>query len=193
MVGMVTSSGELIGAMFGGGSYGPWTCGATRNLVIACTGLVPGTQYEAIWHADSEGASFSTYPAPITPTVVASGTSVIVTNFPAIQEVDGTVTVDQGTNPWITRPNPATSVESGQVGMTGSDEALPGHATVQGVVLSAPASNTDPISVGGAGVTSATGMILSPGQAPTPILPVTNSDELHGIGTSGDVLSFLVI
>ena len=186
-VGMVTSSGETLGSVFGPGSYGPWTCGATRNLVLSMSGLTPGTQYEAIWHADSEGARTSTYPAPIVPTVVAAGGTVIVANFPAIQEVDGTV--DVGNFPG---PPQASAVESGQVTMTGAAVALPSHAATVGVVLSSPASNAHVIAVGAAGVTAGTGMQLSAGMV-TPILPVANSDELAGIGTASDVLSFLVL
>jgi hypothetical protein len=192
--GMVTSSGELLGSVFGPGSYGPWTCGATRNLVISMSGLTPGTQYEAIWHADSEGASTSTYPAPIVPTVVAAGGTVIVANFPAIQEVDGTVTAEQGSPPWevVAEPSLAGSVESGQVTMNGAAVPLPSHAAVQGVVLSSPATNAAVIAIGAPGVTAGTGYQLTPGMT-SPILPVANSDELAGIGTASDVLSFLVI
>jgi hypothetical protein len=184
-VGIVTASGEFLGEMFGAGSWGPWTCGATRILAITTTGLNPGTQYQAVWHADSQGAEFSTYPSPITPTAVSGGGSVIVANFPAIQTVDGTV--DVGALP------KAAAVESGEVTMTGFVVNLPANAPVVGVVLSAPATNGNPVYVGGVAVAIGTGMILSPGQAPTPVLPVANSDALFAIGTGPDVLSFLVI
>jgi hypothetical protein len=181
---MVTIGGELVGAFYGPGSYGPWTCDYSQKLVLSVTGLTPGQQYQAIWHADSKGGEFSTYPAPITPTVVTGGGTVVVTNFPAVQTVDGTVTA---------KPELATAVESGQVTMTGFVDTLPAFAAVQGVVLTAPASNAHPIYVGNATVSAGSGMILSPGQDPTPILPVSNSDVLSAIGTAPDVLSFLVI
>lgn len=187
-VGMVTASGELIGQTTGSGSFGPWTCGSSRHLVISITGLTPHQQYQAIWHADSSGASFSTYPAAITPTTVAGGGSVDVANFPAVQTVDGTVDVGNFPGPPL-----APSVASGQVTMTGAAVPLPSHVPVVGVVLSAPASNVQPVSIGNPGVTAGTGLILSPGQAPTPVLPVANSDVLSVIGTSSDVVSFLVI
>jgi hypothetical protein len=189
-VSVVTGGGEYFGDMFGPGSYGPWTCSSSQKLVITTTGLTPHAQYEAVWHADDKGASYSTYPAPITPVAVGGGGTVDVANFPAIQQVDGTVGV---TGTVMTEPNFATSVRSGQVTMTGSAVTLPSNVPVQGVVLTAPASNGHAISVGGAGVTASTGMILSPGQAPTPVLPVDNANVLSAIGTSGDVLSFLVI
>jgi hypothetical protein len=189
-VGVVTGGGEYFGDMYGPGSYGPWTCGATRKLVITATGLVPHTQYEAVWHADDKGAAYSTYPAPITPVAVSGGGTVDVGNFPAIQEVDGTVGV---TGTVTTEPTLAVAVKSGQITMTGSIVTLPSDVAVQGVVLSAPASNGHPISIGGPLVTAGTGMILSPGQAPTPVLPVANADVLSAIGTNSDVLSFLVI
>ncbi|HXA33026.1 MAG TPA: hypothetical protein VNV87_12260 [Acidimicrobiales bacterium] len=200
--GTVNLGGQPVGPIFGPGVYGPYVAGPTRRLSLSIVGLAPDTQYEAVWHADDEGQRYSTWPGTVTTTV--EGTVVIPTpvdvaivsplpvpvdgtvdvgNFPAIQPVSGTVT---------TEPTLAGAVSSGQTAMTGAAVALPNHPAVQGVVLSAPASNTGPISVGAAGVTAGSGMILSPGQAPTPVLPVDNSDVLHAIGTSGDVLSFLV-
>jgi hypothetical protein len=183
-VGIVTASGEFLGEMFGAGSWGPWTCGATRILSITTTGLTPGTQYQAVWHADSQGAEFSTYPSPITPTAVSGGGSVIVANFPAIQTVDGTV--DVGALPQ------AHGVNSGQATMNGvSAINLAAFAAVQGVVLAGKKTNTNPIAVGGALVSTSNGMLVEPGEI-TPLLPVANSDDLYAIGTSGDVLSYLV-
>lgn len=184
MVAEVKASGLLVGSMSGPGSYGPWTCDHSQRLSITAAGLAPGVQYVAIWHADDKGGEFSTYPAPITPTVVSGGGTVTIANFPTVQTVDGTV--DVGALP------KAAAVESGQVVMTGFVVSLPANATIAGVILTAPASNTDPISVGNGSVSAGTGMILSPGQAPTPVLPVTNSDVLSAIGTISDVLSFLV-
>lgn len=188
-VGIVTGGGEYFGNMFGPGSYGPWTCGSSQRLVITATGLTPDAQYEAVWHADDKGSEYSTYPAPITPVAVGGGGTVDVGNFPAIQEVDGTVAV---TGAVTAEPELAGAVRSGQVTMTGSIVSLPFFVAVQGVVLSVPSSNADPISVGGPLVAANTGMILSPGQAPTPVLPVANADAFSAVGTSGDVLSFLV-
>lgn len=189
-VGVVTGSGEYFGDMYGPGSYGPWTCGSTQKLAISATGLTPGTQYEAVWHADSEGAKTSTYPAPITPVAVSGGGTVDVGNFPAIQTVDGTVIADQGGAPWAvtgvvaSAPALASSAPGGQVVMTGSGVALPSHAATAGVVLSAPITNAHPIEIDG-------GFIVEPGEM-TPLLPVTNSDVFTATGTASDVLSFLV-
>jgi hypothetical protein len=188
-IGKVTGGGEYFGEMYGPGSYGPWTCGNSQRLSIAASGLNPHTQYEAVWHADDKGDQYSTYPAPVSPTTVSGGGTVDIGNFPAVQTVDGTVGV---TGTVTTEPSLAGVVTSGQVTMTGSIVTLPANAAVQGVTLSAPASNGHPVSVGGPLVTAGSGMILSPGQAPTPVLPVANSDLLSAIGTAGDVLSFLV-
>ena len=204
-VGVVTGGGEYFGEMFGPGAYGPWTCGATRRLAISASGLTPGVQYQAVWHADDKGEQNATYPAPITPTTVVGGGVVDIGNFPPIQTVDGTVDVGNFpatqtvagavtvTGTVTADPALVAVVKSGQVAMTGSIVNLPSNAASQGVALTAPASNAGPIAVGAALVAPGTGMILSPGQAPTPVLPVANSSALHAIGTSGDVLSFLVL
>lgn len=196
-VGMVTTGGQLVGATYGPGSYGPWIADYSQKLAISVTGLTPGVQYVAVWHADDKGTAFSTYPAPITSTVAGEVTiptpleifgtvtanqgdppwEVDVTNFPATQPVSGTVTAE---------PVLAGAVGSGQVSMTGSAVTLPAHAAVQGVVLSAPSANAHPITLG------ASGFVMEPGQT-TPLLPVTNSNLFSAVGTSGDLLSFLVI
>jgi hypothetical protein len=186
-VGMVRSSGELLGDIYGPGSYGPWIATETRRLTITMTGLAPNTQYQAVWHADSEGQATSVYPAPITPTVVAAGGTVVVANFPAVQTVDGTV--DVGNFPG---PPQAGGVESGQLAVDASPTGFPPNPAVVGVVFSAPTSNAHPVYIGGGGVSTGTGLILSPGQV-TPVLPVTDSSDLSAVGTSGDVVSFLVI
>lgn len=71
----VTASGLLLGSMQGPASYGPWTVDHSQRLTISATGLVAGTQYIAVWHADTMGKEFSTYPAvsgtanlPVNPT-----------------------------------------------------------------------------------------------------------------------------
>jgi len=200
--GTVNLGGQPVGPIFGPGVYGPYVTDHTKRFSLSIVGLNPGTQYEAVWHADDEGQKYSTWPGTVTTTV--EGTVVIPTpvdvaivsplpvpvdgtvdvgNFPAVQPVSGTVT---------TEPTLATSSPGGQLTMTGSALALPNHAAVQGVVLSAPTTNAHPIEVGDAGVTTTTGLILEPGGPPTPVLPVDNSNVLHAIGTSGDVLSFLV-
>ena len=155
--------------------------------------------------ATNNGSSSFGSSAPITPTTVVGGGVVDIGNFPAIQTVDGTVdvgnfpatqTVDGAvtvTGTVTADPALVAVVKSGQVAMTGSIVNLPSNAASQGVVLTAPASNAGPVAVGAALVAPGTGMILSPGQAPTPVLPVANSNVLHAIGTSGDVLSFLVL
>jgi hypothetical protein len=124
-VGTVTASGELLGAVYGPGSYGPWICGSSRKLAIAVSGLAAGTQYQAVWHADDKGTAFSTYPAPITATVSGAVTipvplevdgTVDVGNFPATQPVSGEVTADQG--------NQGTIAESWFVEVTDGTDVL---------------------------------------------------------------------
>lgn len=189
-VGIVTGGGEYFGEMYGPGSYGPWTCSSTQRLAITASGLTPHAQYQAVWHADDKADQYSTYPAPITPIAVGGGGVVDVGNFPAIQTVDGTVGV---TGTVTAQPSLVAVVPSGQVTMTGSIVTLPANTAAEGVVLTSPASNAHPIAVGGPLVTAGTGMILSPGQAPTPVLPVANANVFSAIGTAGDVLSFLVL
>jgi hypothetical protein len=176
-VGIVTASGQLLGQMNGAGSFGPWTCDYSQTLAITGSGLTPGTQYTAVWHADSRGAEFSTYPAPITPTVVSGpiiGT-VDVGNFPPVQTVDGSVTV---------LPSLAGAVIGGSVTMTGAPVTLPAHSATQGVVLAAPLTNIHPVSLNG-------GFVLDADHE-TPLLPVSNSDLFIATGTGPDVLTFLV-
>jgi hypothetical protein len=203
----VFASGQLIGSMTGPGSYGPWICNYTQTLIIAATGLATDTQYQAVWHADDQGASFSTYPAPITP--VVAGTVTIPTPVP----ITGTITADQGSPPWqvdITGPSPlpvnvvapdplptttsptlATGVASDQVVMTGSAVHCGSNTATEGVSFSAAKTNTDPIEIGDAAVSTGNGYIVEPGQN-TPLFPVSNSDVFWAIGTTSDVLSFLV-
>jgi len=71
----VTAGGILVGSMQGPSSYGPWTVDHSQRLAISAGGLTPGVQYVAVWHADTKGAEFSTYPAvsgtanlPVSPT-----------------------------------------------------------------------------------------------------------------------------
>jgi hypothetical protein len=199
---MVTASGLLIGSMHGQGSFGPWTCDHSQKLAISATGLTPGAQYQAVWHADSKGREFSTYPAVITTSVagtvaIAQPVSVVgtvtanqgsppwqvtVSNFPATQPVSGTVTA---------LPQLAAAVTAGQVTMTGAAVQLPSHGATQGVMLRAPAANTHPLEIGPAGVATTTGLILDPASS-TPLLPVSNSNALYAIGTGPDVISFVV-
>jgi hypothetical protein len=184
-LGMVTTGGQLVGSVTGPGSYGPWICDYSQKLAISMTGLVPGEQYQAVWHADDKGAAFSTYPGPITPTVASavSGT-VDIGNFPVIQTVDGAVTANQGSPPWTVAPTLATSAPGGSVTMSGSPILLPANPATQGVTLSAASTNAHPVTING-------GFIIGPGQM-TPLLPVHNSNLFTATGTSPDVLSFLV-
>jgi len=194
--------GDLpVGPLFGPGVYGPYVAGPTKRLSLQVAGLAPDTQYLAVWHADDQGEKYATWPGTVTTTV--QGTVVIPTpvdvaivspipvpvdgtvdvgNFPASQTVDGTVT---------TEPTLAGTVQSGQATMTGSIVNLANHAAVQGVVLSTPKTNAHSIEVGGPLVGTTTGLVLEPGEI-SPLLPVSNSDALSAIGTSADVLSFLV-
>lgn len=201
-VGMVTAGGELVGATFGPGSYGPWLALASKRLAISMSGLTPGVQYQAVWHADDKGREFSTYPAPITATV--SGAVTVPVPLP----VTGTVTADQGAPPWqvtvgnfpatqpvsgtvTAAPELAPGVSSGQVTMTGTSVTLPAHGATQGVIVRAPAANAHAVEVGAPGVTTSSGLILDPGSS-SPLLPVTNSNLLAAVGTAPDLISFLV-
>lgn len=194
-VSTVTAGGLLVGAMYGPGSYGPWTVDHSSPLAISATGLTPSTQYQAVWHVDDKGNEFSTYPAPITPTISGSVSipvpvpasqsgpwTMAVNNFPATQPVSGTVS---------TTPSLAPGVNAGRLTMTGAALTLPSLPVTQGVVLAAAKTNTAAVAVGPAGVTITTGLALEAGEL-TPLLPVANSNFLHAVGTSGDVLTFLV-
>jgi len=194
MTAMVLTGGSLVGSMTGPGSYGPWIADYSRRLSIVAEGLTPNAQFQAVWHADDKGGAFSTYPAPITPVVAGTVTvpipldvaivspspvgvdgTVNVGNFPASQTVNGTVTA---------APELAASATGGAFTMTGGTDTLPNHAATQGVTLSAPVANGHPIAIGG-------GFVLDPGHV-TPLLPISNSDLITAVGTSPDVLSFLV-
>lgn len=190
-VGRITVGGAAVGTLFGPGLYGPYIGDHTRRVGIVVTGLTPNEQFQAVWHADDQGQKFTTWPGTVSTTV--EGTVVIpepvdVTIVSPIPlPVDGTVTANQGTagaSPWPVVPEQAASAPAGTVNMTGGAVLVPGHAAVRGVTFSAPKTNTDPIALNG-------GFVLEPG-AMTPVLPVTNSNVFTAIGTSGDVLSFLV-
>lgn len=195
MTAQVLTGGQLVGSMTGPGSYGPWISDYSRQLSIVAIGLTPNNQYQAVWHADSKGSSFSTYPAPITP--VVAGTVTIPTPLdvsitgPSPLPVDGTVTIS-GPSPLpvdgtVTAVPPlAGTAAGGQVVMTGGTVSLPSNAAVRGVSLSAPTTNAHPVNVGGA-----SGFVLEPGQL-SPLLPVSNSNVIAAVGTAPDVLSFLV-
>jgi len=190
--GTINLGGQPVGPIFGPGVYGPYVTDHTKRFSLSIVGLVPDTQYEAVWHADDEGQKYSTWPGTVTTTV--EGTVVIPTPVdvaivsPLPVPVSGTVDVG---NTVTTAPTLAATVQAGQATMSGFVVNLANHAAVQGVVLSAPKTNTDPIEVGGPLVSTTTGFIIEPGEM-TPLLPVANSDVLSAIGTSGDVLSFLV-
>jgi hypothetical protein len=175
-VSTVTAGGLLVGAMYGPGSYGPWTVDHSSRLIISSAGLTPSTQYQAVWHADDKGATYSTYPAPITPTV--SGSVAIPVPVPASQSGPWTMTVSNF-------PSTLAAVApGGLVTMTGAAVTLPAHSATAGVVLAARSTNA-------AAITIDTGLEIDAGQM-TPLLPVANSNVLSARGTSGDVLSFLV-
>jgi len=214
VISIVTASGLLLGSMQGAGSYGPWTCDHSQRLAITSIGLTPGLQYIAVWHADTKGKEFSTYPAPITTAVAGSINvpqpldvtgSVEVGNFPSTVDVTGTVdvgnfpaisgTVDVANFPatyevtGTVQLQRASGVNSGQQTMTGAPVQLSNYPATQGVVLSAPHTNVNPITIGpgAAGI----GLILEPSTM-TPLLPVANSSVLWATGSSPDVLSYLV-
>jgi hypothetical protein len=169
-----------LGETVGNGSYGPWTINAQQTLTISVTGLTAHTQYQAVWHADTEA---NTYPAPITQVVIAS------VDVPEPLEVTGTGAGGELT----TVPNLSTGVIAGQVPMTGSAVRLPlAIPSAQGVLIAAGHTNTGTIEIGPAGVGAATGFVLSAG-AMTPVLAIANANELYAYGFSGDYISYLVI
>lgn len=194
-VGTVNVGGSPVGPLFGPGIYGPYIADYSRRLSLTITGLMPDTQYQAVWHADDEGEKYSTWPGTVTTTV--EGTVVIPVpveiqgTVTALQgdppwAVDGTVTADQGTPgsaAWPVVEPLATAATGGSVSMTGGAVAVPSHAATRGVFLLAPSANAAPLTVNGA--------TLDPGDS-TGLLPVDNSDVFTATGTSGDVLSFLV-
>lgn len=192
-VGRITVGGAAVGTLFGPGLYGPYIGDHTRRVGIVATGLTPNEQFQAVWHADDQGQKFTTWPGTVSTTV--EGTVVIPTPVdvdivaPLPVPVDGTVTANQGTpgsSPWpvTSTPDLAGSAVGGSVTMTGGPDTLPNHAATEGVTLSAPKTNTDPITLNG-------GFVIEPEQM-TPVFPVDNSDVFTATGTSGDVLSFLV-
>lgn len=93
-VGTVNVGGSPVGPLFGPGIYGPYIADYSRRLSLTITGLMPDTQYQAVWHADDEGEKYSTWPGTVTTTV--EGTVVI----PVPVEIQGTVTALQGDPPW---------------------------------------------------------------------------------------------
>jgi hypothetical protein len=148
--GTINLGGQAVGPIFGPGVYGPYVTGPTRRLSLSIVGLVPDTQYEAVWHADDEGQKYSTWPGTVTTTV--EGTVVIPTPVdvaivsPLPVPVSGTVDVG---NTVTTAPTLAPASPGGQVAMTGGIVNLPNLAAVQGVTLSTPTTNSHPVIVGG--------------------------------------------
>jgi hypothetical protein len=74
-VGTVMVGGSLVGSLNGSGFYGPFTALAAQILSIAVTGLTPSTQFQAVWHADTNALSPPT-PTPAVAVVGASGAGV---------------------------------------------------------------------------------------------------------------------
>lgn len=81
------------------------------------------------------------------------------------------------------------TVYNGQVTMDGSADQLPNHSLTQAVVVQALSTNGHSLFVGGTGVTTSTGIELTPGSAVT--LPVSNTDLLWAVGTASDVITFV--
>lgn len=179
-IGIVTAGGSEVGSTVGNGSYGPWVTNYSQGLAISVTGLTPNTQYQAVWHVDTAAATF---PAPITQVVT---TTLVV---PEPLEVDGTVEIGGTVETSVVL---AASCASGQVAMTGATQVLPSAVATIGVIIAAAKTNTETIEIGAFEVELDTGFILDPGQR-TPLLPLANLDILSAIGTSDDVLSYLVL
>jgi hypothetical protein len=178
---VVSTGGQLVGSMQGNGSYGPWISDHSRRLELSASGMTPGRQYVAVWHADDQGRQSSTYPATITNAIVGAVTiaeplDVIVDNFPATQPVSGIVD---------TIPIKPAGPPSGRLVMTGAPVPFPNSPpSVQGVVLSALRTNVAPILFGAFAVDA--GNI-------TPLLPLSNASPLFVTGTAADVLTYLII
>lgn len=85
-------------------------------------------------------------------------------------------------------PNGFSNLNAGQIEMDGSAIQLP-EFLASAVVLSALKANLDPIYIGPAGVTEATGLEIIPG-ASVPI-NVGHTSMIYAIGASGDHLAFL--
>ncbi len=84
--------------------------------------------------------------------------------------------------------NPAAPY-TGQQALTTAAAALPNRALVNGIVVQALSSNTGTVYVGPAGVTSATGYPLAPGQAVS--FGVTNANSIAILGqTTTDLVAF---
>ena len=184
-ISQVVASGQLIGGMYGAGSYGPWTCDHSQRLAIATSGLAPGTQYVAIWHADDKGREFSTYPQPITPTVTGAVNvpQPLEVFFDGAQPISGSVSlVDEL----------ATSIRAGNITMTGAAIQFPDIPTTRGVVLASSKGNHGFIEIGPSTVTLTNGFDIEVGDM-TPLLPVANANVIWAIGQSGDVLSALAL
>jgi hypothetical protein len=92
-------------------------------------------------------------------------------------------------NPFATGAANPSSIYSNQQAATLSATALPSQALVNGIVLTALATNTGTIYVGPAGVTSATGYPLAAGQSIS--YAVANLSAISIVGTNTtDKLAF---
>ncbi len=85
----------------------------------------------------------------------------------------------------------AAALVFGRQAVTASDVALPSVAVNSMVWLKATKANTGIVSVGGVGVTTATGYELAAGE--TVVLPVSNISMIHVIGTAGDHVEWLAL
>ena len=106
-------------------------------------------------------------------------------------EVDskGNLLVNLNSNAGILSSSPI----NGQAQMTGSAFALPSHALLNGVILTAKSTNAAPIEIGIVGVTATVdgtgnGYILEAGASMS--WAVSNTNSIFVIGTASDVLSF---
>jgi len=134
--------------------------------------------------------------------LAGTGTNVTVTNFPATQPVSGTVTVNQGTSPWVTSSSQSVPASSDIVGAsrttTGTLVTIPANRTFHGAVsLSCSVSlagNSQPsISVSGAGAVP-TGTIHSIIAVGLALTTVANSNTISDVyifgGSAGATVTF---
>ncbi len=80
------------------------------------------------------------------------------------------------------------NIDAGQIAVTTAAQQGP-NAPAGHIVLTAASANTAPISIGGAGVTATTGLLLPPGASVT--IALQNLNRLYFISTAAGTLSWL--
>lgn len=160
-----------IGTFAGFNPWGPIQVGQGRTLQITGTGLTANTLYVAVWIVGQypEG----TEPAPPIP-------------YGSVTQINNT-----SNNPVqvqiLQLPAPPAAVNfSENLAMTGSAQTLTGQALTVGLAFLSDTANAAKIYVGPTNVSTGSAY-LAPGQGV--VLPVSNSNLVAVLGTSGDHLS----